>query len=50
VSAVIHFRHRWVVVERIGAVVTYECAICRKEKTRVRGSVRDSPPPGIRKY
>jgi hypothetical protein len=38
------------VVERIGAVVTYRCEICLKEKTRVRGSVRDSPPPGVREY
>jgi hypothetical protein len=41
-----HWRHRWVEVERIGAVVTYQCAVCSKRKTRVPGPVRDSPAPG----
>lgn len=32
-------RHRWVVVERIGRVVTERCEVCSKTRTRVRGPV-----------
>jgi hypothetical protein len=28
--------HWWVEVERIGTVVTYQCRICGKAKTRLR--------------
>jgi hypothetical protein len=39
-----HLRHRWVEIERIGAVVTYRCQKCPKTKTRLRGPVRQSEP------
>jgi hypothetical protein len=27
--------HKWVPIEQIGAVVTYRCAICGRQKLRV---------------
>jgi hypothetical protein len=32
----IHLRHRWRTVERIGRVVTQQCAVCQRTRTRVR--------------
>lgn len=36
-------RHRWVLVEQIGRVVTERCTVCQRTRTRVRGAVVDSP-------
>jgi hypothetical protein len=36
-------RHSWVVVERIGAVVTEQCSVCYRTRTRVRGPENASP-------
>lgn len=30
-----HLRHRWILVEAVGRVITYRCAICGNTKTRV---------------
>jgi hypothetical protein len=35
VAGVIHI-HRWVVIERIGRVITQQCARCPKTRTRVQ--------------
>jgi hypothetical protein len=32
--------HKWVVVEAIGRVVTEQCTVCYRTRTRVRGSGR----------
>lgn len=38
-------RHRWVLVEQIGRVVTERCTVCQRTRTRVRGAVADSAAP-----
>jgi hypothetical protein len=37
--------HRWLVVERIGSVVTETCTRCGRTRTRRRGPQIDSPDP-----
>lgn len=34
-----HIFHRWTVVERIGRIVTEQCAVCRRTRTRVRAAL-----------
>jgi hypothetical protein len=35
--------HRWVVIETIGNVVTEQCTVCYRTRTRVRGPENASP-------